>query len=344
MSNAFGTEGGWLMKYRTFGKTGVAVSEVGLGTWQLGGTEWGDVSDAAALAVLRRAVYSGVNFLDTADIYGGGRSETLIGRLLRETKTKLVLATKLGRRFDDGNGWPANFTLPVMRQHTQDSLKRLGVDSVFLQQLHCVPIEELRRGEIFDNLRALKKEGLIQNWGVSVETVEEGLLCLQHADCGSLQVIYNVFRQKLTDELLPRAKAQGVAILARVPLASGLLSGKFRHGQKFGERDHRHFNADGQAFNVGETFAGVPFDQGVDLAEKVGQLLAPQGGTTLAELALRWVLDDDAVTTVIPGATKPEQAGSNARASDLPPLGPEAHARLRDLYVREIAPLIRGPY
>lgn len=332
------------MQYRTLGKTGAEVSEVGLGTWQLGGADWGNISDDDALKVLHRSLDLGVNFIDTADVYGSGRSEELIGRFLKELKgrTPVYVATKLGRRGDAGNGWPQNFTLDAARRHTQDSLKRLGVDSIFLQQWHCIPTEDMRRGEVFDHLRTLKKEGLIQHWGVSIESVEEGLLCIAHDDCATLQVIYNIFRQKLTTELLPQAKARNVGILARVPLASGLLSGKFKPGHRFDPKDHRSYNADGQKFNVGETFAGVPFERGAEFAQEIEQIVGAKG--ELAAKALRWVLDDDAVSTVIPGATKISQAESNAGASSLPRLSEDAHRKLRDLYAREIAPAIRGKY
>mgnify|MGYP005842744999 CR=1 FL=1 len=330
------------MKTRALGKTGVQVSEVGIGTWQLGGVDWGDVSESDALAILKRSVELGVNFIDTADVYGSGRSETIIGKFLKQVSSPIYVATKLGRRSDPG--WPGNFTLETMRKHTQDSLRRLGVDCIFLQQLHCIPTEEYRKGEVFENLRTLKKEGLIQHWGVSVESVEEGLICMQHPDCATLQVIFNIFRQKLVDELFPQAKAKGAGILARVPLASGLLAGKFHKGYQFAPSDHRSYNRDGDKFNVGETFAGVPFEKGVELAEKIRVILEPAGPAPMAQKALRWVLDHDAVSTVIPGATKISQAESNAAASNLHPLSGDIHRRLRELYRKEIAAAIRGKY
>jgi len=332
------------MKYRTLGRTGAKVSEVGLGTWQLGGSDWGNISDDNALEILHRSVELGVNFFDTADVYGAGRSEELIGKFLKQAKSKVYVATKLGRRGGAAGGWPNNFKLETIRQHTQDSLKRLGVDSIFLQQWHCIPTEEMRRGEVFEHLRTIKKEGLIQNWGCSVESVEEGLICIKHDDCAALQVIFNIFRQKLTDELLPQCNAKNVGILARVPLASGLLSGQFKPGHQFGEKDHRSYNANGEKFNAGETFAGVGFVKGVELAQKVHGILKPDDSATMAQKSLRWILDNDAVSTVIPGATKLSQAESNARASDLMPLSGPVHQQLRDLYSREIASAIRGKY
>ena len=333
------------MKQRLFGKTGVRIGEVGLGTWQLGGADWGSMSEKEALAILHKAVDTGVNLLDTADVYGLGVSERVIGKFLREARGKVYVATKLGRlEWVRRKGWPETFTLDMARKATQESLKNLGVDAIFLQQWHCVPTVWMRSGEVLGHLETLKKEGLIRNWGCSVETVEEGLICARHPGCAALQVIYNIFRQRITDELLPVAKQNHVGILARVPLASGLLSGKFQHGQKFAENDHRNYNADGQAFNVGETFAGLPYEKGVELAEKVRAIVKPSGPAAMAPLALRWILDHDAVSAVIPGATRVAQVESNAHASALPPLSADVHRQLADLYRTEIAPAIRGPY
>jgi aryl-alcohol dehydrogenase-like predicted oxidoreductase len=334
------------MKYRKLGKTGVKVSEVGLGTWQLGSADWGQVSEAEALRILHRSVELGVNFLDTADVYGMGLSERTIGKFLKETRETVFVATKVGRRLwvELGLKWPERITLEMARQATELSRRNLGVDAVFLQQWHCLPTEEYRRAEVFEHLETLKREGLIQHWGCSVESIEEARLCMAHPGCATLQVIYNIFRQKLTDELLPQAKQHEVGILARVPLASGLLTGRFQAGHRFPPTDHRHYNADGQVFNVGETFAGIQFERGVELADKIKAVLDPDSGETMAQLALRWILDHDAVSTVIPGATTVEQAESNAAASGLLPLGETTHQQLRELYESEIAPLIRGPY
>lgn len=335
------------MHSRQLGTTGASISEVGLGTWQLGSADWGDVGEQQALAILHRSYESGVNFFDTADVYGMGTSERVIGKFLREVGSDNVLvATKLGRRGDDGNGWPANFTLGKMREHTQQSLKNLGVDSIFLQQLHCIDPDALRSGEVFDNLRSLKTEGLIQHWGVSVESVEEGLLCMQQNDCAALQVIFNIFRQKIADELLPVAAEKNVGILARVPLASGLLSGKMTRDTSFSASDHRSYNANGEKFNVGETFAGLPFETGVAAAEKVKAALGDRisDDASMAQLALRWILDHPAVSTVIPGATRLEQATANPLASDLQPLGDDVHKKLRTIYEQDVQPSIRGPY
>jgi len=332
------------MKYRMLGRTGVEVSEVGLGTWQLGSADWGEVPEKDALAILHRAADSGVNLFDTADVYGLGVSERVIGKFLKETRQKVHVATKLGRAYWAKRGWPKKFTLKMAREATQKSLKNLGVESVFLQQWHCIPPQMLRDGEALDHLEQLRKEGLVQNWGASVESIEEALLCMTHPGCAALQVIYNIFRQKLTDELLPVARRCGVGILARVPLASGLLTGKFKRGHKFPPNDHRNYNRDGKAFNVGETFAGVPFAKGVAFAEQIRKILKPTQKASMAQLALRWVLDHDAVSSVIPGATKPEHIESNAAASHLRALTRAQHAALRELYEKSIASSIRGPY
>lgn len=332
------------MQHRPLGTTGMQVSEVGLGAWQLGGADWGDVPEGDALAILHRAADLGVNFIDTADVYGMGRSERLIGRFLGERRERLYVATKLGRRHAVEHGWPARFTLEHVRTATERSLRHLGVECIDLQQWHCVPTEMMRDGEIFEHLQTLQRLGLIRHWGCSVESVEEALLCLQHPGCASLQVIFNLFRQKVSRELLPICQEKGVGVLARVPLASGLLSGRFQSGHHFDPKDHRHYNADGQMFNVGETFAGLPYETGARLAARVGAVLPTSADVPMAALALRWVLDHPAVSTVIPGATKVSQVESNVRASALPALGREVHAQLAALYDREIAAAIRGPY
>jgi aryl-alcohol dehydrogenase-like predicted oxidoreductase len=328
------------MKMRRFGLGGPAVSEIGLGTWQLGGTEWGDVAEQTALDTLHAAAEAGVTFIDTADIYGMGRSERLIGQFLRgRDRDRFFVATKLGRRSDPG--WPANFTPDVIRQHTEDSLKRLGVDAIDLTQTHCIPPEVAAEGRVFDALRRLKDEGLVRHFGASVESMDEALMCMDRG-VESLQIIFNIFRRKPVDVLFDRARSAGVAIIVRLPLASGLLAGKFRKDSTFAPTDHRQFNCDGQCFNVGETFAGLPFDRGVELADSLKPTVPPK--QTMAPWAMRWCLDFEAVTTVIPGATRPEQARQNAAASDLPPLSADTHRRLKEFYDTRVAGHIRGPY
>jgi len=327
------------MKQRPFGRTGETVGEVGLGTWQLGGADWGEVDEGNALETLRAAYDGGVNFFDTADVYGLGRSEELIGKFLRETGARAFVATKLGRFPEPG--WPGNFSLDAVRAHTEASLRRLGVEAVDLTQLHCIPTDVLREGEIFEWLRTLRREGKIKHFGVSVETNEEALICLRQEGVASLQIIFNIFRQKPI-EFFDEAKQKGVALVVRLPLASGLLSGKFTKQTRFAETDHRNYNRDGAAFNVGETFAGLPFERGVELAEEV-KALVPEGVAPSA-FAIRWVLDFDAVSVVIPGARNAAQARANLAAAELPPLGPDVHARLRRLYETQVAEHIRGPY
>jgi len=329
------------MNTRIFGKTGRPVGEVGLGTWQIGGG-WGDVSDATALATLRAAYDAGTTFFDTADVYGDGRSETLNGVFLKEAKArdKVFIATKLGRRGDPG--WPQNFTREVIRRHTEDSLRRLGIDALDLTQFHCIPPEVLMRGEVFGWLEELKREGKIRAYGASVEAMDEALWCCAQPGCAALQIIFNIFRQKPIHTLFDAARRNGVALIVRLPLASGLLGGKMTRATQFPADDHRHFNRDGQAFNVGETFAGLPFEKGVELADGLRPLVP--AGQTMAEMALRWCLDFEAVSTIIPGAKNPAQALANARASALAPLGTERHVKLAAYYERQVAVHIRGPY
>ena len=327
------------MNTRIFGSTGFAAGEVGLGTWQLGG-DWGEMSDATALATLRAAHEAGTNFFDTADVYGAGRSEQLIGRFLKESRAKVFVATKLGRFGDPG--WPQNFTRAAVRRHTEASLRRLGVAALDLTQLHCVPPDVLKRGELFGWLRELQAEGKIKAFGASVESMDEALWCVGQEGCASLQIIFNVFRQKPITALFNAARVRGTAFIVRLPLASGLLAGKFTAATRFPASDHRNYNRDGQAFNVGETFAGLPFAKGVALADALKPLVP--AGLTMAEMALRWCLDYDAVSVIIPGAKNADQARANARVSALPPLPRALHEQLADFYRREVHAHIRGPY
>jgi aryl-alcohol dehydrogenase-like predicted oxidoreductase len=329
------------MKQRTFGATGVHVSEVGLGCWQLGGGDWGDVSDEQALDTLRAAADSGVNFFDTADVYGLGRSETLVGRFLKQSRQPVFVATKLGR-FPEPGGGGADYSLATFRAHTEASLKRLGVEALDLTQLHCIPPGVLTSGEPFEWLRTLKKEGKVRHFGASVESMDEALYCVGQEGVASLQIIFNIFRQKPIDTLFAAAREKRVALIVRLPLASGLLSGKMTRQTQFSANDHRNYNRNGQAFNVGETFAGLPFERGVELADAIKPLVP--AGMDMARMALRWCLDFPEVSVVIPGAKRPEQARENAKASDAPPLPPELHGRLKSLYAERIAPHIRGPY
>jgi len=325
------------MEFRSF--KGTKVAEVGLGTWQLGGTEWGNVSEEESYKILQAYVDSGGNFIDTADIYGGGRSEKLIGRFLKSIEQEPHIATKLGRREDDGNGWPQNFTYDFIKKHVEESLERLGIQQIFLDQFHCIPKEQMALGEVFKHIEKIREQGLIKHWGASVETIEEALICLEYDGLASLQVIFNIFRQHTADELFEKAKERDVAIIVRVPLASGLLTGKFTKTTNFPENDHRNFNANGEAFNVGETFSGLPFETGVEIAQKVEAIVSD---IPMPQAALRWVLDHPEVTTVIPGASKVSQVKSNVQASELDPLSETVHQQLRLLYDGEIRSQVRG--
>jgi aryl-alcohol dehydrogenase-like predicted oxidoreductase len=323
------------MNRRRLGKTGFEVSEIGLGCWQLGG-DFGPVEDEQASAILGMADRLGVNFWDTADVYGGGLSESRIGHYLG-SRTDVRVATKLGR---SGDMFPDNFTKDGMRKALESSAERLGVTILDLAQLHCVPGHWLEEGKLFDHMEDFKSEGVIRHWGVSVETVDQGLLCLKHPGVASLQIIFNLFRQDAADELLPKARAADVGIIVRLPLASGLLSGKFGKDHKFAKTDHRNFNRDGQLFNVGETFSGLPFEIGVDLVREL-QALAPQGWP-LAQFAIRWILDHPAVSSVIAGVTRPEQLAANVAAASLPRLDKSTMEKLSAFYRDRVRPHVRG--
>jgi aryl-alcohol dehydrogenase-like predicted oxidoreductase len=327
------------MKYRKF--QNVSVSEVGLGTWQLGSADWGNINEDDAFAILNRFVELGGNFIDTADVYGLGISERYIGKFLKTCDKDLVVATKLGRRGDGTNGWPQNFSYDGMRAHIESSLANLDVSSIFLEQLHCIPEEEMRSGNVFKHLLQFQQEGLIQHWGASVETAEEALICLEQEGLASLQIIFNLFRQHYADEFFAKAKEKNVALIVRVPLASGLLSGKYNLGTSFSKNDHRSYNANGESFNVGETFSGIEFSKGVNLANRIAGMLPDE---RTAQWAIRWILDHPEVTTVIPGATKVSQVESNVSASHLDPLPADTHRLLKELYDEEIQPLIRGRF
>lgn len=323
------------MQYRRLGKSELEISTVSMGCWAIGGA-WGNVSDDESMAALHAAVDSGVNFFDTADVYGDGGSERLVGRLLRERSEKLYVATKAGRRLDPhvADGYNRdNLTAFVER-----SLNELGLERVDLLQLHCPPPDVYYTPEVFGVLDDLVKAGKLREYGVSVERVEEGLKALEYPGVRSIQIIYNVFRQRPADRLLALAHERGVGILARVPLASGLLTGKLTLDSKFEADDHRNFNREGQAFDVGETFAGVPYEVGVECA-RVLQELVPQGAS-LAQLALRWILETPHVTCAIPGGKRPDQVRDNCAAADLGPLSEGALAQIDALYRERIRPFV----
>ena len=319
------------MEERILGNTGRAVSVVGLGTWQLG-ADWGEVEDSAALAVLDAAAQSGVTFLDTADVYGDGRSERLIGRFLASNPgLTMMVATKMGRRVALD---PALYTLDNFRAWTDRSRANLGVDTLDLVQLHTPPAPVYSLGSVYEALDTLVAEQRIAAYGVSVETTAEALTAIARPGVASVQIIFNAFRRKPLDEVLPAAQAAGVGIIARVPLASGLLSGKYTHDTSFAADDHRNYNRHGEAFDVGETFSGVDFDTGVDAAREFAAL-AP-AGTAPAQVALRWIIQQPGVTTVIPGARNMTQARQNASAAALPPLTSAQVRGIEDIYDRRI--------
>jgi aryl-alcohol dehydrogenase-like predicted oxidoreductase len=321
------------MQSRRLGKTGRNVSELGFGAWQIGGS-WGDVREDDALATLHAAADAGVTFFDTADVYGEGRSERLIARLLRERGgEELTVATKMGRQAEQTveNYSPENF-----RAWNDSSRANLGVDRLDLVQLHCPPTDLYYHAEVFEDLEAMVAEGRIAAYGVSVERVEEALKAIEYPNVATVQIIFNAFRQRPAGLFFAEAARRDVGIIVRVPLASGLLSGKYTRETAFAADDHRNYNRQGEAFDVGETFAGVPFDVGLDAVEELRGLV-PEGAT-LAQLALRWILMHDAVSTVIPGARSPEQAQGNAEAAALAPLDDDAMARVAAVYEERIAP------
>jgi aryl-alcohol dehydrogenase-like predicted oxidoreductase len=320
------------MEQRVLGRTGRSVGVVGLGCWQLGG-DWGSVPDDDALAVLDAAVGAGVTFLDTADVYGDGRSERLVGTFLAAHRDAgLTVATKMGRRADPHV--TEAYTLDAFRAWNDRSRENLGVDTIDLVQLHCPPTPVYSRDDVYDALDTLVDEGRIAAYGVSVETVDEALTALERPNLASIQIILNVFRRKPLEQVLPAAAEAGVGIVARVPLASGLLSGKYDEHTTFAADDHRTYNRHGEAFDVGETFAGVPFDAGVAAAREVAAL-TPAGATT-AQLALRWIVDQPGVSVVIPGARNAEQARANAAAADLAPLDQATQDALAAIYDERI--------
>ena len=327
------------MNYRKFGGMDWQVSEIGLGTWQLG-ADWGNVDDAIAEKVLRTAVESGVTFFDTADCYGEGLSEKRLGKFFKSCPENVTIATKLGR-FPQPGGLE-NFSLQQFRQHTEGSLKRLGVECLDLTQVHCPPTELIKQGDMFDWLRILKKEGKIKAFGLSIESMEEAELCLKQEGVLSLQIIFNVLRQKPIEAIFESALKKQVALIIRLPLASGLLSGNFSKNTSFAENDHRNFNRNGEHFNVGETFSGLPYEKGLELVSQLGDMIPNDIPLSLA--ALRWILDFEAVSVVIPGSKNPEQVQHNCRASDLTSLAPSLHETLKHFYKQGIASFIRGKY
>ena len=321
------------MRSREFGRTGRGVSEIGFGAWAIGAS-WGHVDEADALAALNAALDCGMTFIDTADVYGDGRSERLIARVLKERGgDRPFVATKAGRRLPAQT--VAGYSRENLNAWIDRSLRNLEVDRLDLVQLHCPPTDLYYHAEVFGALDDLVKAGKIASYGVSVERVEEALKAIEFPGVVSVQIIFNIFRLRPADVFFNQATRRNVAIIARVPLASGLLSGKFRPDTRFEETDHRQFNRHGEAFDVGETFSGVPYDVGLAAVEKIRPLV---GSGSMAQSALRWILMFDAVSVVIPGARNAAQARSNAEAAELPPLKPEVMTELKAIYDRDIRP------
>ena len=323
------------MEQRILGRTGREVGVIGLGAWQLG-ADWGLVEEKDALATLHAALETGVNFIDTADVYGDGRSEQVIGRLLREHDGPLTVATKMGRRLAQQ---PENYNAANFRAWTERSRRNLGVETLDLVQLHCPPDPVFASEEVFDALDALVASGAVAAYGVSVETCEQALAAIARPHVASVQIILNAFRLKPLAEVLPAARAAGVGIIARVPLASGLLSGRYTRSTTFGADDHRNYNRHGESFDVGETFSGVDFETGLEAVERLRPLVP--AGATLAQFALRWIVDQPGVSVVIPGARNAEQARVNAAAAGLAPLDQDTHKAVRAGYDELIAPQVR---
>jgi aryl-alcohol dehydrogenase-like predicted oxidoreductase len=322
------------MNYRTLGKTGFNVSEISLGTWQVGGT-WGSGFDHdLASKLLHKAHDKGVNFIDTADVYEAGESEKAVGKFVNSVSDRIYVATKCGRQINPHIN--EGYTPKVLRGYVEDSLKRMNLETLDLIQLHCPPTEVYYRPEIFGEFEKLKEEGKIQNLGVSVEKVEEALKAIEYENVTTVQIIYNMFRQRPDDLFYQRAKEKNVGVIVRVPLASGLLTGKYTKDTTFEDGDHRHGNRNGEWFDKGETFAGVPYETGVEAVNKIRKLFPDQ--KNLAQIALRWILMNDKISVVIPGASKEYQVDSNMEAADLPAISQEKMEAVKEIYESDIKP------
>jgi aryl-alcohol dehydrogenase-like predicted oxidoreductase len=324
------------MNYRPLGKTGFNVSEISLGTWQVGGV-WGSRFDhALAGKIIRKAIDSGINFIDTSDVYSDGDSEKAVGNVLKQTDTRVYIATKCGRKI-----YPhvsKGYTPQILRTFVEKSLVRLLVDCIDIIQLHCPPTDVYYRPEIFGAFDEMKKEGKILHLGVSVEKIEEGLKAMEYDNVATIQIIYNMFRQRPAERLFPVAKEKNVGIIVRVPLASGLLTGKFTKSTQFGKDDHRYSNRNGEMFDKGETFAGIPYDIGIDAVERLREIFP--GNTRLAHVALRWILMRNELSCIIPGASSPEQVESNIGALDFAGLNGEQRAEILNIYNSMIKPFV----
>jgi len=323
------------MKYRIFGKTNWKVSEVGLGTWALGGG-WGRVSESDAIGVLEKAIERGINFFDTADVYGDGKSEQLIGQVLKSTDQKIYVATKFGRRLDPHVS--SGYTKDNLERFLDRSLGNLGVDTIDLIQLHCPPIDLYYKPEVFEALDSFVEQGKIQHYGVSVEKVEEGLKAIEYPGVVSVQIIFNIFRQRPSELFFEQCKKKNIVVIARVPLASGLLTGKMSLATKFPEDDHRNYNRQGKFFDVGETFSGVDFEIGLKAVEELKRIKPDD--ISCVQMALKWILMHSEVSCVIPGAKNTKQLEENISASELTDLDPDVLKGVKIIYEKFIKPKV----
>ncbi|MCJ8167411.1 aldo/keto reductase [Pontibacter sp. E15-1] len=324
------------MQYRKLGKTGFEVSEVSLGTWQVGG-RWGEhFSEQTAERIINEAIDAGVNFIDTADVYSDGESEAAVARVVKSRSENVYIATKCGRQIQPHT--PEGYTAQRLIGYVEDSLRNMKTDTIDLIQLHCPPTEIYNRPEIFEAFERLQEQGKIRNLGVSVELVDEALMAMKYPNVATVQIIYNMFRLKPSEAFFAKATQNNVGIIARVPLASGLLTGKMSQDTTFSAEDHRNFNRNGEAFDKGETFSGVEYDLGLEAVEALKKLFP--GDSPLAAWAIRWVLMARAVSTVIPGASKPEQVASNIKASELPALSAEQMQGVEAIYDQYIKPSV----
>lgn len=315
------------MKYRILGKTGYKISEIGFGSWSLG-ADWGDVPKEQAMATLHKAVDLGVNFIDTADVYGDGRSEKLIGKLLKERKERIYVATKAGRRLSPHVA--EGYTKVKLNEFVDRSLTNLGVKTLDLLQLHCPPTPVYYNQKVFDALEEMVQKKKIQYYGVSVEKIEEGLKAMEYPGVSTVQIIFNMFRQRPAELFFEQAKKKNIGVIVRVPLASGLLTGKMTKDTDFPKNDHRNYNRQGEAFDVGETFAGVPFETGLGAVEELKKIKPDT--YSMPQFALKWILMYDAVSTVIPGGKRPGQVEDNTKASELPKLSNKVMERVEQIY------------
>lgn len=326
------------MEYRPLGRTGWNISEIGFGSWGIGGGEWGATDDTISLAALHRAIDLGVNFIDTADVYGDGHAEQLIAEVRKARREQLIVATKAGRRLNPHVA--SGYNRENLTSFVERSLQNLQTEALDLLQLHCPPSEVYYMPEVFDVLDDLVHQGKIRFYGVSVERVDEALQAITYPNVQSVQIIFNMFRLKPAEQFFAAAREHGVGILARVPLASGLLTGKFRADTQFSQNDHRNFNRHGEAFDQGETFSGVEYETGLQAVEKLRSLVPP--GITMAQFALRWILMFPEVTTTIPGAKNPLQASDNVKAAGLPPLSEETMREVQRVYDTYIRPQVHA--